>query len=754
MLRHRFVPGDRAIVVGVSASPSGITSGDLGARHFAKFLQDELGVPQANVLVLTSLPRAGEGLATPSNLWAAFRSINDLWLDKNRRLYFYFGGHTVTRPNGEPHYELLAEGGPSRKYSPRVQARSLSSGAYVAREALLDRLCSQNVRFVLGVFDTCSPLQVTRPRARARAGSMGADYAFLFAMRAGSVPDDGDGGRLTNLIVRSMTPSIVAGNAWAEASAAEGTERIEATVGSLYKELKSRYEKSWHGSARTRVLAPRPISQVSDLGAASSLGEPDIAGSVADEVPLLLTSRPDLVVKRYDPLKVRARPNEDSIIAAAQSSFDEGDFEGALSDLDRLSRKLRNKGLDLWWLHYFMADCAFHLRKPILAGAEIDAALALAPKDLDFPACIDDLVLRTYSKRLEPDRLRGLLAMAARASQLSPKRATLLTNTGVLYRAAGDSSRARDAFEQAVKLPNPPPQAYFNLGILLNDAAEQDPRYAHPASAADNANRQQVNDRIENAYRQALGLDPDYVNARYNLAVHMASRGRFAEAKALYEHILRTHPKFVPALRNLADMLPRMISKDKMGSATLAPALAYNLRAFEASSSKEEKVIILLARSTMYANLLDDHVRERSVLRQVLRIDADNAKALSNLAASLYAENQAQPAEARRMVLLEARGYLERAVRASERYLPAWINLGLVAYELTDFSAAEAAFRRARALDPKHGPLTLALATAVFQQGPSRLTEARSLAEEARSLMPNLGDDPDYKKILGSEGVP
>jgi tetratricopeptide (TPR) repeat protein len=58
-------------------------------------------------------------------------------------------------------------------------------------------------------------------------------------------------------------------------------------------------------------------------------------------------------------------------------------------------------------------------------------------------------------------------------------------------------------------------------------------------------------------YRQALEVDPNYIDAQFNLGAALSSQGRYDEAIAQYRQALKIRPDFVMAHNNLGEVLAR-----------------------------------------------------------------------------------------------------------------------------------------------------------------------------------------------------
>ena len=59
------------------------------------------------------------------------------------------------------------------------------------------------------------------------------------------------------------------------------------------------------------------------------------------------------------------------------------------------------------------------------------------------------------------------------------------------------------------------------------------------------------NDLAEDSLKQALAINPDHPVANNEYALLLRKTGKYAEARKLYERILKKYPDFMPARRNL-----------------------------------------------------------------------------------------------------------------------------------------------------------------------------------------------------------
>lgn len=151
---------------------------------------------------------------------------------------------------------------------------------------------------------------------------------------------------------------------------------------------------------------------------------------------------------------------------------------------------------------------------------------------------------------------------------------------GVVYHSAGQFSKARAAFEEALKINPHYTEAALNLSITYNDlgryaeAREVYARALPPANAAiDSFTRgkianlhAQVGDAYRSVglsrdaaieYRRALGLCPAFIDIRMRLVHALAEQGAIAEAADEARLVLLENPNYVPAHLHLGLLLHR-----------------------------------------------------------------------------------------------------------------------------------------------------------------------------------------------------
>ena len=191
------------------------------------------------------------------------------------------------------------------------------------------------------------------------------------------------------------------------------------------------------------------------------------------------------------------------------------------------------------------------LAPPPLASAdeaEILPADGISPLELE--------AVRAYNRGVRADTLEGKLAAYGAAVTFLPEFYQAWFNLAVAHTAAGDLDHAAQTYETAQRLRPDAPEVPVNLGRVFleqgrgNDAlacfrrvVQLTPHSAPAYNAVGEAHRQaRQYDEAEQAFLNALRLDPAYAAARYNLALTYAAKGRNAEAVAGFREYLRLAP--------------------------------------------------------------------------------------------------------------------------------------------------------------------------------------------------------------------
>ena len=189
--------------------------------------------------------------------------------------------------------------------------------------------------------------------------------------------------------------------------------------------------------------------------------------------------------------------------------------------------------------------------------------------------------------------------------------------------------------------------------------------------------------------------------------------GRLAEAKAIYERILRRHPRYGECLYLLGAL------RSQQGRPDLAAAL------FERAIAENPSVPMGYAHLAEAYRTLGRFDGAIAACRRGLRLAPSLAETLNTLGAALAAQGKAD----------EALEPLQRAAAARPDLAAVHANLGYVHHERGDLDAAAEAYERALELTPRFANAYVGLGAT--RRAQRRLDEAAACLREAVRLAPN-----------------
>jgi tetratricopeptide (TPR) repeat protein len=208
--------------------------------------------------------------------------------------------------------------------------------------------------------------------------------------------------------------------------------------------------------------------------------------------------------------------------------------------------------------------------------------------------------VETLSRRWPIPRLAiGVAAIAA-----------LVAFAGTAWVQVGTWENSHTLYGRALKVTERNWLAHHNLGLVLLDEGKSV-------------------EALER-FREALGIHPQYAEARYNAAVTLGSLGRTNEAIVEYREVIRLDPRRLEAYNNLAELLARQ------GNLREAiPLLREAVRLGPASAVARHNLGLAL----MQEGSLDEAI---SSFREALRLSPSNDKTrrLLDEALSLRGRNQ------------------------------------------------------------------------------------------------------------------
>ncbi|MBF0154317.1 MAG: tetratricopeptide repeat protein [Magnetococcales bacterium] len=313
----------------------------------------------------------------------------------------------------------------------------------------------------------------------------------------------------------------------------------------------------------------------------------------------------------------------------------------------------------------------------------------------------------------------------------------LLNLSAICHIQLGNPEQAIPCWQQALRIEPNFVEAHYNLGNLLRDM--------------------QRPEEAEAAYHQALRLKPDYAAAHNNLGTLLQHQHRFTEAETALRQALHHKPDFAEAHVNLGNLLKERHRPDEAETA-LRQALrirpdyaeAHNhlgLLLYETKRFTEAETALrqalhskpnLAATHNNLGNLLKEQKRfaeAETALRQALHIHPDRAEIRSNLGVLLQ--------EMQRFA--EAEACYRHALHDRPDHAESHNNLGNLLLELKRFAEAETAYRQALHNKPNH-------AAAHYNLG-NLLQKLRRFAEAETAYRQALSIRPDYAEALYNLGI-
>jgi Flp pilus assembly protein TadD/mono/diheme cytochrome c family protein len=216
------------------------------------------------------------------------------------------------------------------------------------------------------------------------------------------------------------------------------------------------------------------------------------------------------------------------------------------------------------------------------------------------------------------------------------------------------------------------------------------------------------------SYRHALTLDPNYADARYDLATLELKREQYAAAASDYRTLVQQQPDDAAAHGGLGAALAQLQQPDAARTEfdralALDPSQSdtlLNYASLELTSSNPQHAQELLTRAvaagahdaTTYQQLAfaDQQTRHpaeaEAALRSAIAADPSDATSHSLLAQLLAARND----------LAGAISEQQAALHINQRDADGWSNLGVLHAQSGQSTAARSDFEHALALDPQH----------------------------------------------------
>ncbi|MCG8407148.1 MAG: tetratricopeptide repeat protein [Phycisphaerales bacterium] len=247
------------------------------------------------------------------------------------------------------------------------------------------------------------------------------------------------------------------------------------------------------------------------------------------------------------------------------------------------------------------------------------SVLQISPDDVRVHNSLGDVLL-------EQEAFAQAAMIFKDAVRLRPNRADLRNNWGVALSNQGKYEQAIAQFNEALRLKPNFAGARENLKFTLAKQGRVRPVEPAAVTACERGNQlaaQKLIDGAIQAYREALRIDPTYVEAHVNLGVMLSRKGQLDEAIGEYRTALRTEPNHARAHYNLGNALSAM------------GRLEEAMQAYRASLENDPAHVeshINLGNLLRQLNQTDEAVAQ---YRKALETDPRNVTALCNLGAAL-----------------------------------------------------------------------------------------------------------------------
>jgi tetratricopeptide (TPR) repeat protein len=461
--------------------------------------------------------------------------------------------------------------------------------------------------------------------------------------------------------------------------------------------------------------------------------------------------------------------SQTAYLVLAQLYFDSNQNQKAMADLNTVIGKNPKNVSALMLLGMIHND-----EKDYQAAADAyEKLLAINPKS---GSALNNLAY-IYSEYL--NQLDRAYDLAQRARNLLSDDPSAADTLGWILYKKGEYPLALSLLqESANKLPDEP-DAQFHLGMTYYMMDEEEPARAAFQRALQS--NKEFSGRNEcNQCLSVLAVDPKTsdTDARTSLEKRIAEKpndpialarlasiyqrdGTLDKATETYETILKSNPKNVAAMMNLAQLYA---SKDPQRAFDLAKA-AYKL------SPDDSDVSYTLGR---LAYQTGNYKLAASLLQQAAKNQPDNPQALYDFAEAAYSIGQISDAQVTMLDALQARlvspqsdearrfldlvsiaanpaqavaaeSRVEEILKSDSNYVPALMVLAVINEQKTNFLAAEQAYEKVLNHFPDFAPAQRKLAI-LYAEDSSNTERAYVLAIKARESFP---DDSDLGKALG-----
>jgi tetratricopeptide (TPR) repeat protein len=270
-----------------------------------------------------------------------------------------------------------------------------------------------------------------------------------------------------------------------------------------------------------------------------------------------------------------------------------------------------------------------------------------------------------------------------------------LNNLGLNLNASGEAGKAKSTYLQALEIEPEYLNAHYNLGLIYLEEENYQ--------------------KAETSFNTVLTINPDFPEGWYNLAFIFSQKGMYSAAVDAYEESLLLDPSNIKARLNLAVQYKKLDKQDmaleqyrlvltlnpSYSSAWYNQALLYKSIGNYSESEKsyrravelnpdEEKYWHNLALLLIELNRLDDAL---SVLKDGIDVHPESFVLRYNLALQYKKEGN----------FFTAEDEFKRVVSLNNQYIKGWLALGDIQSDLKNHVAAVKSYIQAVELDPLDG---------------------------------------------------
>ncbi len=184
----------------------------------------------------------------------------------------------------------------------------------------------------------------------------------------------------------------------------------------------------------------------------------------------------------------------------------------------------------------------------------------------------------------------------------------------------------------------------------------------------------------QNLYNKILEINPNHLQAHYNLGIIFEKLGELIKAKDCYENAIKIKPNYLDAYKNLG-------------------VVFYNLGEKQKTKDCYEKVIETKPNDIGALNdlgaiflELDEYQKAKNCYEKVIEIDSNHIDALNNLGVILIELGEYQ----------NAKNCYEKVIEIDPNYIKAYNNLGIIFKELGENKKAKDFYEKVIEIDPNH----------------------------------------------------